>query len=123
MASCFSLLISLWEGLPAWFPSDSAWGVNHENLTTRLTEGAELSCGSRLPEVSITQWSERHATSVSNHLIRGLLDLRIISTTPPERHFTKTGREQDSKGHSDEVTALRSICPVGTEDMARIRRP
>ena len=55
------------------------------------------------------QRSERHATAVSNHRVRGLLDLRTISTTPPERHCTRAGREQAGKRRTDDLTDLCSI--------------
>ena len=52
------------------------------------------------------QRSERQATAVLNHPIRGLPDLRSISTTPPELHCTRAVREQASKGRADELTDL-----------------
>ena len=69
------------------------------------------------------QRSEGHATPVSNNPIRGLLDLRSISTTPSERHCTRAGAEQASQGIFDDMTDLRSIRPFGREPSADISRP
>ena len=51
----------------------------------------------------MTQGSQRHATSVSNHPIRGLLDVRSISTTPREQLCTRAGREQANKVLGDRL--------------------
>ena len=50
---------------------------------------------------------------MSNHLIRGLLDLRSISITPPEQNCTTAGREPASKCRNDDLTDWCSICTVG----------
>ena len=49
---------------------------------------------------------------MSNHPTGVLLDLRSISTTAAERHCTRARREQASKGRTDGLTNLCSICPL-----------
>ena len=61
------------------------------------------------------QRCDRHATAVSTQLIRELLGWPSISTTPEERHCTRAGREQASKGRTDDLTDLGSICPPRRE--------
>ena len=113
------------RGGPTWFPMDSAsrGGVNHYNSTMRETEGVELGCRTLLQEVGITQRYEQNTTAVSNHPIRGLLDLRSISTPLPKQHCTRPGREQASKGRSDDLTDLCSICPLSEELRAGMSLP
>ena len=86
-------LISAWKATPPGFPWIQQGRVIHYDPTMRETERAELG----LREVGMTQRSERHAMAVSNHPIRGLLDLRSISTTAMDRYCTRAGREQASK--------------------------
>ena len=69
------------------------------------------------------QRSERHATAVSNHPIRGLLHLSSISTTPQERHCTRAGRQQASEGRPDDLTNLCPVCPLKGDLRAGINCP
>ena len=84
--------------------------VTHDISTTRERQWEQNWVRrTRLRDVGITQRSERHATAVSNHPIRGLIGMRSISTTPPERHCTRAGREQASKRRIDDLTDLLNL--------------
>ena len=92
-------LVSAWEVVPPgsrWIQQGG--GVNHYNSTMRRQREQNWVHRTWHREVGITQRSERHTTAVSNHLIRGLLNCRSISSTPMERHCTRAGREQAGKG-------------------------
>ena len=115
-------LVSAWKAVPPGIPLIQQKGVNHYNSTMRDTGSRTGSIELGFGRAGMTQRSEQPARAVSNQPFRGLLDLRSISTNPLERHCTRPGREQASKGRTDDLTDWSSICSLRAEPRAGISR-